>query len=72
MEVGLIGEHQAGNAALAVAAVEELRLRGLPIRDEAVAKGLARVQWPAHFWKSWAVSRSCCSIALTTSLPPRP
>ncbi len=48
MEIGLIGEHQAGNAALAVAAIETLRELGLPIPDRAVAAGLAQVRWPAR------------------------
>ena len=48
MGVGLMGEHQAGNAALAVAAVEDLREQGLSIHDRAVAQGLARVHWPAR------------------------
>jgi dihydrofolate synthase/folylpolyglutamate synthase len=48
MELGLLGEHQAANAALAVAAVEELRALGLHIHDKAVAAGLAQVCWPAR------------------------
>ena len=48
MELGLMGEHQAGNAALAVAAVEDLREQGLSISDKAVALGLAEVRWPAR------------------------
>ncbi len=48
MEIGLIGEHQARNAALAVACVEALLARGVPIGDRAVAEGLARVVWPAR------------------------
>ncbi len=48
LEVGLLGAHQAANAALAVIAVEELRRQGLSITDETVAKGLATVQWPAR------------------------
>jgi dihydrofolate synthase/folylpolyglutamate synthase len=48
MELGLLGAHQAANAALAVAAVEELRAQGLHIADQAVAMGLAGVQWPAR------------------------
>jgi dihydrofolate synthase/folylpolyglutamate synthase len=48
LEVGLIGEHQAANAAVAVAAVELLREQGLIIPDPAVAGGLAGVCWPAR------------------------
>jgi len=48
MEVGLLGEHQAANAALAVAAVEELRQQGMHIGEAAVAAGLAGVRWPAR------------------------
>ena len=48
LEVGLIGEHQAANAAVAVAAVEALRHGGLSIPDPAIAAGLAGVHWPAR------------------------
>jgi dihydrofolate synthase/folylpolyglutamate synthase len=48
MEVGLLGEHQAANAALAVAVVEHLREEGIAIDDQAVATGLAGVRWPAR------------------------
>jgi dihydrofolate synthase / folylpolyglutamate synthase len=48
LEIGLLGEHQAANAALAVVAVEELREQGLAISDTAVGQGLARVRWPAR------------------------
>ncbi len=48
MNIGLVGAHQAANAALAVVAVEELAALGLAISDEAVALGLATVEWPAR------------------------
>jgi dihydrofolate synthase/folylpolyglutamate synthase len=48
MELGLLGEHQAANAAVAVAAVEHLRDEGFRIADDAVAQGLAGVRWPAR------------------------
>jgi dihydrofolate synthase/folylpolyglutamate synthase len=48
MELGLFGEHQAANAAVVVATVEELRALGLSISDRAVAEGLRSVQWPAR------------------------
>ncbi len=48
LEVGLLGEHQAANAAVAVAAVEVLREQGWYLPDEAVAAGLAGVRWPAR------------------------
>jgi len=48
MELGLLGEHQAANAAVAVACVEELRRLGLTIADQSVADGLAEVHWPAR------------------------
>ena len=48
MELGLLGEHQAANAAVAVACVEQLRAEGFSIRDDAVAAGLAGVYWPAR------------------------
>lgn len=48
MRLKLLGEHQAANAALVVAAVEELRSSGPEIPQEAVARGLAEVHWPAR------------------------
>jgi dihydrofolate synthase / folylpolyglutamate synthase len=48
MELGLLGKHQAANAAVVVACVEELREQGWRIEDAAVASGLADVRWPAR------------------------
>jgi len=48
LTLGLIGEHQARNAAVAVAATEELKAQGVPIHDGAVVNGLAHVVWPAR------------------------
>jgi len=47
-ELSLLGAHQAANAAVAVAAVEELRRSGLTITDDHVANGLKQVRWPAR------------------------
>src|SRR5262249_48815746 len=41
-------EHQAANAAVAVACIEQLREEGWHISDAAVAAGLANVYWPAR------------------------
>jgi dihydrofolate synthase/folylpolyglutamate synthase len=48
MEVGLLGEHQGANAAVAVAAIEHARQCGLNVSDDDVARGLAGVSWPAR------------------------
>jgi dihydrofolate synthase / folylpolyglutamate synthase len=48
LELGLIGQHQAANAAGVVAAIEQLRRLGVPIDDAAVRRGLAGVRWPAR------------------------
>jgi dihydrofolate synthase/folylpolyglutamate synthase len=48
MDLGLFGDHQAANAAVAVAAIETLRDQGMHIDDTAVVKGLATVRWPAR------------------------
>ena len=45
-EIGLAGEHQAWNAALAIRA---LSLSGLPIPESAVRAGLREVEWPGRF-----------------------
>ncbi len=46
--VGLLGRHQAANAALAIAAVEELRHNDWRISEAAIREGLATVVWPAR------------------------
>lgn len=46
--LALLGDHQRANAAVAVAALHELRAAGLRISDAAVARGLASVKWPAR------------------------
>jgi dihydrofolate synthase / folylpolyglutamate synthase len=46
LPLGLIGEHQAWNAALAVAA---LKVTGIQISDDHIAEGLRLTQWPARF-----------------------
>jgi dihydrofolate synthase/folylpolyglutamate synthase len=48
MELGLLGEHQAANAAVAVACLEQLRESGLRVDEQAVQAGLKRVNWPAR------------------------
>ena len=46
--MNLLGAHQASNAALVVATVEQLRKAGMPIPDAALATGFAEVRWPAR------------------------
>lgn len=46
--LGLPGRHQAANAAIAVAAVEELRRGGWTISDAAVERGFSDIAWPAR------------------------
>jgi dihydrofolate synthase/folylpolyglutamate synthase len=48
MELGLLGEHQSANAAVAVACMEELREHGLLVNDRDLQVGLKRVNWPAR------------------------
>lgn len=48
LPLNLLGDHQAANAAVVVAAVEELQQAGLPIPAEAVRQGLQQVYWPAR------------------------
>src|SRR5579875_2417475 len=47
-ELNLLGDHQAANAAVAVACVETLQSVGFRLPDAAVAAGLAEVSWPAR------------------------
>lgn len=48
MELGLLGEHQAANAAVVLACVEQLRQFGWHIPEAAAAEGLRQVRWPAR------------------------
>jgi dihydrofolate synthase/folylpolyglutamate synthase len=48
LRLGLIGRHQAHNAALAVLAAERLRDLGLAIAPAAIRNGLARARWPGR------------------------
>lgn len=48
LKLGLLGEHQAANAAVTVCCVEQLRRLGLSISDEATGAGLEDVHWPAR------------------------
>src|SRR5262249_54677385 len=48
LELGLVGEHQLRNAALALAAVGHGRSYGLAISNDAVRRGLKDVRWPAR------------------------
>jgi dihydrofolate synthase/folylpolyglutamate synthase len=44
----LIGEHQAENAALAIAIAEEMAKRGELITDEEIRKGISMTKWPGR------------------------
>lgn len=46
--LSLPGRHQVANAAIAVAAMDELRRIGWTVPDEAIGRGLAGVVWPAR------------------------
>ena len=46
--VSLLGAHQATNAALALAALDELRQRGIDIPEAAVRAGMTEVHWPGR------------------------
>lgn len=48
LELHLLGRHQAENAALALAVVQELRRQDWKVTDAAVRRGLAQVRWPAR------------------------
>lgn len=48
VELGLLGSHQAANAALALAACEFLQRLGGPFPETALRRGLRHVRWPAR------------------------
>jgi dihydrofolate synthase/folylpolyglutamate synthase len=47
-EVNLLGDHQAANAAVALACIEQLQAERWHVPDMAIANGLAEVNWPAR------------------------
>ncbi len=48
LSCSLAGEHQPGNAALAIAAIEAIGLLGNPVSNEDIAKGLMDARWPGR------------------------
>ncbi|MEX0586830.1 MAG: Mur ligase family protein [Pirellulales bacterium] len=48
VSLGMLGKHQGANAALALAAVDELRRQGFRIEERAVREGLAKARCPAR------------------------
>jgi dihydrofolate synthase/folylpolyglutamate synthase len=50
VETPLVGRHQLRNVALAIAAAEELRKKGLPgITPAAIERGIRETRWPGRF-----------------------
>ena len=49
LSIPLLGDHQLGNAATAVAALEVLAERGFHISGDSINKGLQEVNWPGRF-----------------------
>jgi len=49
LSIPLLGDHQLGNAATAVAALEVLSERGFHISGDSIARGLLEVNWPGRF-----------------------
>lgn len=48
----LLGDHQRVNSACAIAAIQSLRAQGWEISDEAIAGGMAQVNWPGRLQRS--------------------
>ena len=66
LSLGLIGEHQGANAAVAIALVERLRERGWKISDEAIRAGLKSVRCPARI----EVLRTSPTVVIDTAHNP--
>lgn len=49
IELGLSGQFQVKNAALAIKALQELGRSGICVNEGAIRRGLKRVKWPARF-----------------------
>jgi dihydrofolate synthase / folylpolyglutamate synthase len=48
-EIPLLGHHQVVNAAVAYAALQELRTAGVPVGEAAIQAGFRQVAWPGRF-----------------------
>jgi dihydrofolate synthase/folylpolyglutamate synthase len=48
LSLALLGRHQAANAAVALATVDQLRSHGFHVPESAVRRGLMSVHWPAR------------------------
>jgi dihydrofolate synthase/folylpolyglutamate synthase len=48
LDLPLLGQHQAANAAVAVATIEQLRARGFEVSESALRDGLRHTSWPAR------------------------
>lgn len=80
----LSGEHQALNATVALATLEQMRRAGIPVTDEGIQTGLASVDWPGRLEVVQhkpllvldaahnAASARRLSAALTELFPQRP
>ncbi len=50
----LLGEHQLTNSAIAIAALQTLRVQGWGISDAAIAQGMGNARWPGRLqWVTW-------------------
>jgi dihydrofolate synthase/folylpolyglutamate synthase len=49
LQIPLLGRHQVENAAVAYAALQALRDRGVPLSPDAIRDGLRTVRWPGRF-----------------------
>lgn len=48
LKIGLLGEHQIVNAAVALGCTESLRSHGIKISQEAIREGLKKTSWPGR------------------------
>ena len=65
--LALRGEHQIGNAVVAVRLLEAARDTGVAMPPGAIARGLETVDWPARLeLLRLADGRACCSTPRTT------
>jgi len=49
LEISMLGDHQAENAATAYVTLQTLRKAGIEISEGAIRQGLAETRWPARF-----------------------
>jgi dihydrofolate synthase/folylpolyglutamate synthase len=70
--VALLGRHQAANAAVAIAVIDQLQQQGWPVTETHIRQGLAQVQWEGRLeilaTQPWVVLDAAHTVESATCL----